>query len=310
MPPKLDLGLAIKVVKPFDGTATNLQNWKESVELLQDYAEGVAEATLLKFLKTTLVGAAHGAIDNVATIDEAFNTLGGKFTIRVTPRAVEKEMQTKKQNAKSITDFGTEIEKLTAKLAAAHVSMGTFANEAAAANIVQPIAVQAFIEGLKDPQTAFFVRARNPTLLNRAISDALEVTPTSSSNTENVLFFHQGGYKNRGSNNNRYYQNHYRGRGRGYGNYRDRGNGNFRGHNGNYRGQNNNNHNRSNYHNNQNNGGNNAGNHSHNNRGRGSYRGRNEANLAEGMNVTANQPTQQQNQQQQEHESNLIDLFR
>lgn len=71
MSPKLDLSLALKVVQPFDGTVTKLTSYIEGVELLQDYSEGVPEDKLIKFMKTNLVGAAHGAIDNSATVADA-----------------------------------------------------------------------------------------------------------------------------------------------------------------------------------------------------------------------------------------------
>lgn len=233
MAPKLDLSLALKLVRPFDGSVTELTRYIESVELLKDYADDVPEAAILKFLKTTLVGAAHGAIDNAATIALALQVLRQKFAIRVTPRAMENEINTQKQGNKSISDYGAEIEKLTAKLAAAHVSTGTFASEAAAANIVEPIAVQAFTNGLKDPATKFFIKARNPATLNKAISDALEcqVTPGTSGSQDNMMALwctsgrpkhhHRGpgrGFQsNRGFSNN--YDNYNRGRGnlgRGY----------------------------------------------------------------------------------------------
>lgn len=67
MPPKLDQTLAFKIVKPFDGSASNLQQYIESVELLKDYATDVPEIDVLKFMKVTLSGAAHGSIDNVNT---------------------------------------------------------------------------------------------------------------------------------------------------------------------------------------------------------------------------------------------------
>lgn len=88
-------------------------------------------------MKVTLSGAAHGTIDNAQTINDAFVALEKKFAAKLTPRAVENEMGSKRQNNKTITDFGAEIENLATKLAAAHVSQGTFATEAAAANIVE-----------------------------------------------------------------------------------------------------------------------------------------------------------------------------
>ena len=88
--------------------------------------------------------------------------------------AVENEMKSTKQGAKSVTDFGLLIENLSVKLAASHVSKGTFSTESAAANIVQPVAVRSFIDGLENPTTKFFLKARNPQTLTQAISDALE----------------------------------------------------------------------------------------------------------------------------------------
>lgn len=267
MPPKLDLTLAFKIVKPFDGTASNLQQYIESVELLQDYATEVPEIDVLKFMKVTLSGAAHGSIDNVLTLNDAFTALKTKFSVKLTPRAVENEMASKKQQNKTITDFGSEIESLATKLAAAHVSQGTFATEAAAANIVQSVAVKSFVDGLQNPTTQFLLRARNPTSLNKAISDALECNPeTSKPKNETALWCnfqqntrgHHSGWR---GNQNNCYRSRSSGFRRGRGNFRGRGNyqrGNFQN---NF--QNNNNSQQRDNHNNNNN-----NNRNNNNRGR------------------------------------------
>ena len=55
MTAKLDISLALKLVKPFDGTNTLINPYIESVELLLDYAEKVPEVDIVKFMKTTLV---------------------------------------------------------------------------------------------------------------------------------------------------------------------------------------------------------------------------------------------------------------
>lgn len=299
---KLDISLALKLVKQFDGSVTELSSYIESVELLKDYSEGVTDAVILKFLKTTLVGAAHGAIDNAVTLAGAFDALKTRFAIKVTPKAVENEMFSRRQNQKSISDFGAEIEKLAAKLAAAHVSTGTFASEAAAINIVGPIAVQAFVDGLKDPSTKFFIKARNPPTLNKAISDALECAPTSARpNNETTLWCNHCHHQGNGQNN-------WRGRGN------SRGRGGFRGNN-RYRGRGTQNNNNYGYNNNQQNNQQSNQNYRGNNR-----RGRNNghmANMAEGQHQQQQQPHQQPQQQQQQsqqrqdrEEAHLIDLFR
>lgn len=53
----------------------------ESVQLLVDSAEGVPEDAIPKFLKTTLVEAAHGALDNKTTVALALQELQSKFAI-------------------------------------------------------------------------------------------------------------------------------------------------------------------------------------------------------------------------------------
>lgn len=89
MPPKLDLNIALKVVKTFDGSAVNLQSYIESIELLKDYSEDVTPAELIKFLKITLTGTARGAFDGVATVDAAIEALELRFGVKLTPKAVE-----------------------------------------------------------------------------------------------------------------------------------------------------------------------------------------------------------------------------
>lgn len=185
---KLDLGLAIKLVDKYDGDSTKLSNFLENVELLQTYSAGVPVADIINFTKTRLIGPAHGAIEGAATLAQVAEKLREKFGVKITPKAIENEMLTLKQGKKTITDYGNEMSELAAKLAAAHVSQGTFPNEASAAAIVQPIAVNAFTTGLRDGQTSFFIKARNPTNLTKAISDALEVAPIPATTSENALW--------------------------------------------------------------------------------------------------------------------------
>jgi len=187
MAPKLDIQLALKLIKSFDGTPTLLNAYIESIELLQDYAQEVDEKEILKFVRTTLVGIAHGVIDTAETLKQAFVLLRTRFSVQLTPLAVEKEILSLRQGAKSISEFGLELEKMAAKLAAAHVSTGTFETEFAAHNIVNPIVIRAFIQGLNKANTKFFLQARNPSTLNKAISDALECEPVKSAGEDREM---------------------------------------------------------------------------------------------------------------------------
>lgn len=102
---------------------------------------------------------------------------------------------------------------MASKLAAAYVSQGTYASESAASNLVETVAVRAFVDGLKDPTTQFLLKARNPTTLNKAISDALECGPGLQKTNEMTLWFNNS---NRGYYRGCGYQ---RGRGNSRGNY-------------------------------------------------------------------------------------------
>lgn len=269
MAPKLDISLALKLVEKFNGTPERLTILFEQITLLREYSEGVSDEDVLKFLKTRLDGPAHGAINSATTIEEAKQLLKGKFQVRFSPSAIEAEMAILKQDKKTISEYGQVMSELAAKLAAAHVSKGTFPDEAAADAIVQPTAVKAFMNGLKNQTTQFFLTARNPETLTKAISDALEVTKPDE---ETALWL------NNFTSGNNYRGRGYRGRSRGY----HRGRGNYRGrgsyqnyNNGSYRGrggyQNNNHNYRNNGNNNNNNNNNNnqeRNNRGNNNRGR------------------------------------------
>ncbi|XP_058827894.1 rho GTPase-activating protein gacV-like [Topomyia yanbarensis] len=245
---KLDLGVAIRVVDKYDGNAASLQSWLDNVDVLCADDPLVPEENFMTFLKSRLVGAARGSLENTRTIEEAKNVLKAKFAIQLTPIAVEAKLRMLKQKNKTISEFGVEVEKLSTKLAAAWVSKGPpFTTEASAMPVVEPIAIHTVINGLKDQSAAYLVKSRNPKTLVGAISDALEVQPSSSSSEP--VFWALGRYQNSFSNYNRD-QGHRGGRG------------------------NNNNNNRG-YHNS---GNNNQHNNNHNNNYRNGYNGYNRGN--------------------------------
>lgn len=100
MPPKLDLGTALKLVDKFSGDAEKLASFFETLDLLKDYNEGVPEVDLLKFIKTRLTGPAHGVANTAVTIADAKRLLKNKFAIKFSPQAIESEMGSIKQKKK------------------------------------------------------------------------------------------------------------------------------------------------------------------------------------------------------------------
>ncbi|XP_055528059.1 putative uncharacterized protein DDB_G0282499 [Wyeomyia smithii] len=179
---KIDLGVAIRVVDKYDGDAASLQSWLDNVDVLRADDPEVPEVSFITFLKSRLVGAARGSLEGVQTLAVAKATLKEKFAVQLTPIAVEVELRSLKQRSgRTVIEFGSEIEKLATKLAAAWVSKGPpFTTEASARPVVEPIAVHTFINGLRDKSAAYLVKSRNPKTLTLAISDALEVQPQSS----------------------------------------------------------------------------------------------------------------------------------
>lgn len=310
--PKLDLGLALKLVAKFEGESLQLGNFLETVDLLKEYSEGVSDGEMIKFLKTRLVGPAHGTIESAATLTEAKKAIIDKFAVKLTPTACEAELKLASQKKLTITEFGKEVEQLAARLASAHVSTKTFPNEAAADAIVQPAAISAFIGGLNNQNTAFFVKARNPMTLNKAISDALEVLPEKREEAHwyqagpswisgrgrgrggNFSRGFRGRYSSQNRNNGQNYGNNNNNNNNNHnGNYQQRGTNRGRGGRGHFRGNNN--------HSNNNNNGNN------NNR-----QGRNtghSCNCVQGEQQRPNN-ARPQNQQQNEEVNTMEELFR
>lgn len=318
-PPKFNLGLALKLVEKYDGDAVTLQNFIETIELLRDESTDIAEAILIKFIKSRLTGAAHGAIDTAATIAEDIDALKAKFSVKLTPKAVEAEMRLVKQR-NSIADYGAEIDKLAAKLSAAYVSNKTFATEAAASSIVQPIAVDVFISGLKNSAQAFLVKARNPTTLNVAISHALESTPVQNDATT-LWFTREGNSRHQGNNNrgNNRYNNNNRGNSRQGNNFHGNNHGNSNRNNHNNRNRRNNNFNNDNnnfqrqndrrYNNNNNYGNNQNRNQNNNNNNHPNYNNFNTQNVRVTEPVAQNSSGHSSNNPNSA-EANLIDFFR
>lgn len=294
---RLDLGLAVKLVDKFSGSAEQLESWIADVTVLRTHETDVAEGSFLQFMRSRLTGSARGVIDACTTIEAAYTALRQRFAIQLTPIAVEAELKALKQKKQTIADFGAEVEKLATKLAAAHVSQGTFPTEAAANPIVQPIAVNTFINGLSNRNAAFLTLSRNPNSLTSAVSTALEVNEKVDQESafwaqgnHNANYNYSGGRnKHRGGNNSRHNRNRgYRGGGRGNGN---RGNGNHRHHNDNYR-QNDNHHRNDNPR----------------HRGENQRRGAHNAHVAQ--EVAPLQQQQQPQPQPRREEANLGELFR
>lgn len=89
----LELGIALKVVEKFSGESLELGHFLEILDLLKAYSAEVPEAEILIFLKTRLVGAAHGAIEGAATLEAAKQALRTKFAVKLTPTACEAELK-------------------------------------------------------------------------------------------------------------------------------------------------------------------------------------------------------------------------
>lgn len=112
---KLDISLALKLVEKYNGEAPKLASFFEAIELLKDYSEGVAEAEILKFIKSRLTGPAHGAIANAISLDQAKNILKTKFAVKFSPQAIESEMTSMKQNKKNHYRIWTRHERTSGK---------------------------------------------------------------------------------------------------------------------------------------------------------------------------------------------------
>lgn len=184
----------------------------DSIELYESMLKDGDKIHLVNFvLKTRLsYGAKLRMSASYTTVTSMVTDMRKHLLTRKSDTALQTRLQNARQNNRSISDFGEEIERLFADLTIAQAD-GDLKKYEVLKPINERTAIKRFSDGLRDHRLSTIIAARNFTSLKDAIRSALDEEVTSPAPP--VLQYHQRGRSNvrgRGARGNRGY--YHRGR--------------------------------------------------------------------------------------------------
>lgn len=240
-----DLKTAVALIPTYDGKPETLTQFVDSVELLTTLTPNTQTDTLLKFVKTRLIGKARDVAQGAEDIEEILRKIKQHCGSTTTSDSLKAKLMACRQH-NNAAGFVAEVEKLTSQLAAQYLFEGIPPD--AARKLAETAGVEAVKKGTKNPQMKLILTAGTFNTLAEATTKLLKEDNASPHIISNIL-------RMRHDNN--------RGRGRGQFNNNTRGGYQNNGNRGNY--SNNNQRRPNNNYNNYNNG-NNSNNRQNNNR--------------------------------------------
>lgn len=230
-----DLKVASTIVPEYNGTSDNLIDFLDCARYYNETLGAAGKPLFLKYLlKVKLKEKAKTALTATPeNFGEFEKLLKARFRPRATIASLQNELSVLQQRNKTISDFATQIESITATMTELHVSEKGEASREIIRSINDTMALSVLKKGVKQHIQQVLL-AGQVADFNHGVALALEAeSSTSTFSTVDVNYLNSGYYngtRSRGRNN-------YRGRGRGRGrnNYNAGYNGN---HNNAYRGGN------------------------------------------------------------------------
>lgn len=238
--PSVDIKLGTALVNTYDGSPAQLNAFLDAVALFVDTVDAAyenatpaeknaARATVVRFIRTRLTGAARQFIGELNDLQEILDELKLRCASKATSDSIVAKLKATKQIT-TTDNFCDVVEKLTNELKSAYL------NEKIPTDTADKMAtkrgVEALIGGIKNPDTKLILKAGNFSKFDDAVQKLQENdVPESSSSKSQVLYVRNysnnrirgRGYSTRGSrprgrqpfNNDRYYGNYFSNQNRG-----------------------------------------------------------------------------------------------
>lgn len=203
---EFNITTATSLLPKLDGTEESVQNLVDAIEMYDELLNNASKATLVSFvLKTRLDQASKLRLNATYAESKALILDIKKFLLtKKSATSLTSQLNSSKQNNKTINEFGKEIEELFVNLTISQAN-----DDKNAFKILKPtnekIAIDSFSKGLKSPELRTIIRARNYATLNEAIRGALD-EEKSSPKDEQILNFRKYPNKNKGHFKNRKYK--------------------------------------------------------------------------------------------------------
>lgn len=208
-----DIKTAISLLPVMTGSELITKQLIDGIELYSTMIKIDTAQQLITFvLKTRLSESAKLRMNpSYSTVPDLIKDMRLKLLSKVSPVAIQTQMQQSKQGFRSIESYGRELENLFVKLTLAQAN-----GDDRAYTILRPInekaAIKRFSDGLSDPRLSTIIASRQFSSLPEAITTAIDENTTSTENqVMKVSNFHSNNRGNRGCRQNSYQgrQNHY-----------------------------------------------------------------------------------------------------
>ena len=158
-------------------------------------------------LKTRLSYGAKLRMDtNYSTVGDMITDMKKHLLTKKSDTALQTRLQNVRQNNRSISEFGVEVERLFTDLTISQAD-GNSDNFKVLKPINEKNAIKRFSDGLRDRRLSTIITARNFTSLKDAIRAAQD--EEVSTTTPPVLHYHRGRYQGRGGTSSRASQGHH-----------------------------------------------------------------------------------------------------
>lgn len=202
--PKVDIKLGTAIIQVYDGNLDGLSSFIDSVMLFNDTVSAdfelatpaqktAAVATVLRFIKTRLIGKARVVVgENPVDTNEIITKLKDRCGKTKSPDVLVAKLKEAKQTGE-INKFTSEIEGLVLLLEKAYISEDIPIETATKMATKQ--GVKALCSGVRSTETKLLLKAGQFTTLNSAIEKVIENEASSSSVSHNSQIM----YTNRGN---------------------------------------------------------------------------------------------------------------
>lgn len=212
--PNFDLKTAIPLLPTMTGQESVTKQLIDSIELYSTMINNSSQQQLIDFvLKTRLSQSAklrlQSKYDSVSLL---VKDMKSKLLQKLSPVAIQAQLQRSKQGHRSIEAFGSELENLFVNLTIAQADGNDSAFE-----ILRPlnekIAIKRFSDGLSDPRLSTIVASRQFSSLPEAIRTAKDEKSMSTSTEPEVMKVRHSNFgsqaRHGGNHRARYFRSNY-----------------------------------------------------------------------------------------------------
>lgn len=204
---KFELKTAASLLPVMTGDETVTKQLISNIEMYETMIDDSSKKLLILFvLKSRLSESAKLRMcSNYLTVTDLLRDMRSILLTKKSDTAIQSQLQSIRQDNKTIQEFGKQVEKLFVDLTVSQAN-----GDSSAYELLKPLnernAIKRFSDGLRNSRLSTIIAARNYSTLKDAIQGALDETLCSGGNDQRVMSFHH----NRGrSNNSNYFSNRY-----------------------------------------------------------------------------------------------------